>query len=130
MNHMPCVALALLLAAASVGGQEPSASPCDHARAGYPLAVRWWAMPSDTGAYVGYPVGGGNPFYRRADAPYREEGTFGWDYQGWLFPRRVILGWWHGRYQGGTGAYQTDGRRFRPGQWPTDPIAVHPGGAS
>ena len=26
-----------------------------------------------------------------------EEGTWGWDYQGWLLPRRVISSWWHGR---------------------------------
>jgi hypothetical protein len=110
MFRIPYVALvALLLAATALDGQEPSTSPCDHARAGYPLAVSRWAIPSDTGSYVGYLVGGGNPFCRCAEPPYRDEGTFGWDYRGWLFPRRVILGWWHGRYQGGTGTYRTDG---------------------
>jgi hypothetical protein len=33
-----------------------------------------------------------------------------------LIPRRVTLEWWHGRrYQGGTGAYQSDGPKlYRP----------------
>ena len=40
--------------------------------------------------------------------------------------------WWNpdadSPYNGKKGAYQTDGRRYRPGQWPSGPIAVHPGG--
>ena len=46
----------------------------------------------------------------RATAP-GDDGTWGWDETGChLFRRRVILGWSHGRkYQGGTGAYLTDG---------------------
>ena len=41
----------------------------------------------------------------------RDEGTWGWDETGSShFRRRVILGWSQGRkYQGGTGAYRTDG---------------------
>jgi hypothetical protein len=42
--------------------------------------------------------------------------------------------WWNpdadSPYNGKKGAYQTDGKRYRPGQWPTEPIPVHPGGAS
>lgn len=68
------------------------------------------ALPSDTGHYVGYQVGGGALHRRKADAPTRDEGTWGWDYEGWLLRRRVMLGWWHGRReQGGSGAYRTDG---------------------
>ena len=73
-----------------------------------------WAIPSDTGHSIGYYVGGGcgRPF--RAEARLPDEGTWGWDYQGWIIPRRVILGWWHGRsYQDGTGAYKTDGPKLR-----------------
>jgi hypothetical protein len=41
--------------------------------------------------------------------------------------------WWNpdadSPYNGKKGAYQTDGKRYRPGEWPTEPIPVHPGGA-
>src|SRR5262249_50245999 len=84
--------------------------------AAYPLpeegegepAIAPWAIPSDTGHSVGSYIGGGCLFPRKAEPRLPEDGTWGWDYQGW-FPRRVILGWWHGRkFQGGTGAYKTD----------------------
>jgi hypothetical protein len=72
--------------------------------------IAWWAIRSDTGSYLGYYVGGGAGHPCKAEPRQAEEGTWGWDYQGWLLPRRVMLGWWHGqRYQGGTGAYKTDG---------------------
>jgi len=105
------VALNCGLGTALPAAEPPSAdADCAQRRAGYPQSVVPWAIPSDTGHYVGYPIGGGCPVKILADAPLREEGTWGWDYQGWLLPRRVILGWWHGRrYQGGTGAYKTDG---------------------
>ncbi|HEV7688538.1 MAG TPA: ABC transporter substrate-binding protein [Acidimicrobiia bacterium] len=42
--------------------------------------------------------------------------------------------WWNpdadSPYNGKRGAYQSDGKRYRPGQWPREPIPVHPGGAS
>src|SRR6266446_3892340 len=72
-----------------------------HQRAGNPLVVAPWAKPSDTGRYVGYQVGGGALNMGKAEPAYPDDGTWGWDYQGGLFRRRVILGWWHGRrYQG------------------------------
>ena len=72
-----------------------------------------FALPSDTGHYLGYHVGGGAVNARKAEPRRDDEGTWGWDYQGWLVPRRVSLGWWHGRrYQGGAGAYKTDGPRL------------------
>jgi hypothetical protein len=96
-----------------------STSPCaapkeeedPQARAGYPQNVSKCAAPSDTGSYVIYKVGGGCACTKCCgDAPCREDGVWGWDYQGCWFPRRVILGWWHGRkYQGGTEGYKTDG---------------------
>jgi len=70
--------------------------------------VAWYARPSETPAYTGYYVGGGSAFGGSCRTP--EEGTWGWDYQSYLLPRRVVLYWSHGRrYQGGTGAYRTDG---------------------
>ena len=81
-----------------------------HHRAGNPTEVSPWAKPSDTGRYVGYYVGGGALNWYKAEPPLPDDGTWGWDYQGGHFRRRVILGWWHGRrYQGGIGAYKTDG---------------------
>jgi hypothetical protein len=73
------------------------------------------AMPSETKGNVGYHVGGGNPFPHLAEPRRPDEGTWGWDYQGWWLPRRILNGWWHERrYQGGTGAYKSDGRKFYP----------------
>jgi len=72
-----------------------------------------WALPSDTGHSLGYHVGGGAGNPRKAEPRRDDEGTWGWDYQGWLLPRRVSLGWWHGRRaQGGPGAYKTEGPRL------------------
>ncbi len=76
-----------------------------------PLATP--TLPSERPGNVGYQVGGGTALPHFGEPRRAEEGTWGWDYQGWLFPRRVISGWWHGRRdQGGTGAYQTDGPRL------------------
>ena len=73
----------------------------------------WWVLPSDTGHYLGTYVGGGATTKHKAEARRDDEGTWGWDYQGWIFPRRVINGYWHGqRYQGGTGAYKSDGPKL------------------
>jgi hypothetical protein len=77
---------------------------------------------------VGYAVGGGCPYPRHAEPPTAAEGTWGWDYQGWL-PRWVTLGWWHGRYQGGTGAYQTDGPKLlHPADGAAHPLSESVGG--
>jgi len=78
-------------------------------RAGHPDCISKCARPSVTPAYVGYYVGGG-AVGPKAEPPLASDGTWGWDYQGGWFRRRVILNWWHGRrYQGGIGAYKTDG---------------------
>jgi hypothetical protein len=75
--------------------------------------IAWWAVPSNNSHYLGYYVGGGCTPLLRAQPRRPDEGTWGWDYQGWLIPRRVNIGWWHGRrYQGGTGAYKTDGPHY------------------
>jgi len=104
-----------LLLVTSARGDPPVESVDDHQRAGYPQNISWLARLSDTGRYVGYYVGGGSVRPRRAEPPTAEEGTWGWDYQGGCFPRRVNLGWWHGRrYQGGVGAYKTEGPHVLP----------------
>jgi hypothetical protein len=72
-----------------------------------------FAIPSNNGRYIGYYVGGGCARRLKADPRRPDEGTWGWDFQGALIPRLVNLGWWHGRrYQGGTGAYKTDGPHY------------------
>jgi hypothetical protein len=93
-------------------GSAGCACPCGckedgERRAGYPSRVSCLARPSDTGAYDGYYVGGGSPC--RGCGPGADEGTWGWDYLGRCWKSKVALLWSHGRCQGGTGAYQTDG---------------------
>jgi hypothetical protein len=115
MRYQPWfVALALLPAGVANADPVPAAGDGGACRAGSPEAVAWWARPADDGQRVGYYVGGGCPFCRCADGPHPGEGTWGFDYRGWLLPRRVILGWWHGLYQGGSGAYKTDGPKLHP----------------
>jgi len=82
-----------------------------HCRAGWPECLRSRAIPSDTGHYCGYWVGGGAACF--GQGRYLDEGTWGWDYMGLCFRKRVALDWWHGRYQGGVGQYQTDGPKLR-----------------
>ena len=107
----------MLLLAAAVGCHapekvEPRGDEALASRAGHPQEVSCRAGPSDTGAYVGYQVGGGATSRRKGEAPAADEGTWGWDYEGCWWPSRVMLGWWHGkRYQGGLEGYKTDGPR-------------------
>jgi hypothetical protein len=106
--------LALLCASGTVGLGATAAPAEDlcleegHRRAGYPLEVHALAVPSDTGHYVGYYVGGGAPIFGQKRCA--DEGTWGWDYCGFVLPKRVRLRWWHGLCeQGGIGAYRTTG---------------------
>jgi hypothetical protein len=102
-----------LAAVTAIASADP---PDEQHRAGFPNEVSRFAQPSDTGRYTGGAIGGGALRLRKSDGPLPNEGTWGWDYTGGVFQRRVFLGWWHGRrYQGGSGAYQTDGPRvLRP----------------
>jgi hypothetical protein len=85
---------------------------CDFARAGSPQCPRKITSPSNTRFYTGYYVGGGTPTRGAGRSP--EEGTWGWDYSGIFFPKRIALNWTaRGRSQGGTGAYTTDGPKLR-----------------
>jgi hypothetical protein len=82
-----------------------------HVRAGCPHFVACYAQPSVNRNYIGYYVGGGAVVY--GEGRHSQEGVWGVDYHGMLFKRRVRLDWWHGRkYQGGIGAYKTDGPHF------------------
>lgn len=86
-------------------GQDHHVEVIDH----YPT-IHKWAIPSYNHYHIGYWVGGGALSRKKGHAPAFDEGTWGWDYRGWLIHRRVDLLWWHGRrYQGGSGAYRTDG---------------------
>jgi hypothetical protein len=78
-----------------------------HCRAGWPECIRQRATPSNTPHDCGYWVGGGAAWH--GQGRLLDEGTFGWDYFGLTSRKRVALGWWHGRQQGGLGAYPTDG---------------------
>jgi hypothetical protein len=87
--------------------------PAPHtlARAGQPQRVRRLSLPTYTRAYDAGWVGGGGGF--RGDAPRINEGVWGRDYVGLVYPRRVWPHWTHGRrQQGGTGAYKSDGPRL------------------
>jgi hypothetical protein len=116
-----CVALTVIAVALSAvrslaADDQPVVYPrryCENGyeRTGWPQDIACRAQPSDTPAYCGYTVGGGA--VHRGEPRYLDEGTWGWDYTGWLFQRRVGLDWFHGtRYQGGAGAYKTDGPRL------------------
>jgi hypothetical protein len=97
----------LLLALAATAGFAAAQS---HDHAGNAEHTAWYAHCSDTGRYVGYYVGGGAASRSHGEARSVEDGTWGWDYHGFCLPSRVILDWFHGRrYQGGQGAYRTDG---------------------
>lgn len=72
-----------------------------------------WLLPSQTPGYIGTYVGGGSSMPHKAEPRRDDEGTWGLDYQGLFFRRRVVNGYWHGRhYQGGTGAYKSDGPKL------------------
>lgn len=94
----------------ALGGDAYGHRWCDFQCTGC-FGTRRHALASNNKHYGGYWVGGGAPC--KGDDPFVEEGTFGWDYLGLVFTKRVALGWFHGRrYQGGTGAYKTDGPKL------------------
>jgi hypothetical protein len=111
-------AVVMLLAYSAVPLQAKSppslyqpASCAEVERAGWPHCHWKWAEVQDECDYTGYYVGGGSSaiFGRGRCA---EEGTWGWDYSGNWFHRRVRLDWFYRPHsQGGTGAYRPDGPR-------------------
>jgi hypothetical protein len=89
---------------------QPRCIPHTDERAGFPRALSGHLEPSSTPGGIGYYVGGGVPL-GHGEGRRPDDGTWGWDETGSQhFRRRTILGWSGGRkYQGGTGAYRTDG---------------------
>ena len=87
----------------------------DFVRAGCPGNISCFARPSILKHECGYYLGGG----ARCDVGevrYCDEGVWGWDYLGTLGLKKVALTWYHGeKYQGGTGAYKTDGPKCECG---------------
>lgn len=83
-------------------------------RAGCPGLIGRFAKCSVTDSHsVGYVGGGGSLLYGEQRTP--AEGTFGLDYSGNWFTRKVWLLWNHGsKHQGGAGAYASDGPRLLP----------------
>ena len=79
-------------------------------RAGFPRSLAKHLETSRTAGGIGYYVGGGVPL-GHGEGRRGGDGTWGWDETGGRrHRRRTILGWSQGRkYQGGTGAYRTDG---------------------
>jgi hypothetical protein len=80
--------------------------------------VAWWAVPSDTGHYVGYSVGGSRVWHGCEPAP--DEGTWGWDYGGLLVHPRIRLLWSHGGWRRDVPAYRTVGTNVK-GRSPSSP---------
>jgi hypothetical protein len=89
---------------------KPRSFPHTDERAGYPRWLSGHLETSRTAGGIGYYVGGGVPC-GRGDGRRAIDGTWGWDDTGCVHLRgRTILGWSQGRrYQGGSGAYRTDG---------------------
>jgi hypothetical protein len=113
LSSLLLTAMLTLLALAIRAKSNPPAGQDDFRRAGQPQEVSRFARPSDVNRSIGYYIGGGALNRHRADPPTLIDGTWGWDYTGGLFRRRVDLGWWHGRrFQGGSGAYKTDGPKL------------------
>lgn len=69
--------------------------------------------------------------YPRASGP---AGSWGFGPGDYTPMDDAMVIWWNpdaeSPYNGKKGAYQSDGKRYRPGNWPREPIPVHPGGAS
>ena len=107
--------LASIFLTAFIAPLSASDPPCPngecydrHAYAGWPQCISPHARPSYGCHEWGGYVGGGAPVH--GDCRCAHEGTWGWDYHGRLFTKRVWLGWHHGRReQGGYGAYKSDG---------------------
>lgn len=93
------------------GRQMPPAVPVVRTN-GLPYEIARHAKPTYTPEYDYGWVGGGAPTWR-GEPRRANEGVWGRDYLGVLYLRRVWPNWWHGRrYQGGAGAYATEGPKL------------------
>lgn len=101
--------VAIAFAASAVDAAEGAECPVDrHACAGQPQCVHRFAIPSKTPRYCGGLIGGGAAL--GGGDPYVHEGTWGWDYTGFL-TKRVFLNWSHHHHEAGGGKYDTDRRK-------------------
>ncbi|MSR32954.1 MAG: hypothetical protein EXR99_15785 [Gemmataceae bacterium] len=74
---------------------------------GWANRVKKHAMPTHSPGYGGYWVGGA--CVKNGGAPGPVDGTYGRDYFGRLFERKVVLGWcFKDKAKGGAGNYATD----------------------
>jgi hypothetical protein len=109
--------LIIIAGLASLYGSSANSAECRWVdpfhRAGHPETISPLAVFSNNCNYGGYYVGGGLPVDGESRCIFHE-GTWGWDYFGILWPKRIALKWGHGSHeQGGTGAYRTEGPRLR-----------------
>lgn len=82
----------------------PSVSPGDESVVG----TSRFARPPRDDRYAGYYVGGSRPFFGEG-RDSTTEGTWGWDYSGFLIPKRIALQWNHGaRKPAPRGTYATE----------------------
>jgi hypothetical protein len=110
------VCLLALSPAAALAGDEP-APPCPAPARPLP-GVACWAVPSDTGRYVGYSVGGG--CLVRGAEPGPDQGTWGWDYGGLLIHPHIRLLWCYCAHRRDVPAYRTTGTNVH-GHSPSSP---------
>jgi hypothetical protein len=80
-------------------------------RSGWPMTISCLAHPSESPHDIGYQVGGGKVCGGRG--PMRE-GTWGWDFGGCLFSKRVVLAWGQGPHLGKPPTYKINGPRLLP----------------
>ena len=78
-------------------------------RAGNPECISSTPAVGDARLH-GYYVGGGSPCIGSPNGP--QQGTWGWDYSGRFFHRRICL-LWNCRYQAGLGAYKAEGPHLK-----------------
>ena len=100
-----CLVVALWPGPAPADDPPPAAATCPAPPRPVP-GVAWWARPSDNGHYIGYYVGGGCLW--RGSEPGPDQGTWGWDYCGWLHPHIKLL--WCPCDRGYVPAYRTTGK--------------------
>jgi hypothetical protein len=100
------IGLCLLGSALPAWGQCPDTAPPATCHPRCVPGVACYAVPSNCGPYCGYRVGGSCLCGHRASPT---DGTWGWDYCGYLC-KFVNLRWCPcRRYQNGPGAYRTVG---------------------
>jgi hypothetical protein len=106
--------------------KSTQATPHTFHQAGHPEVVSEFAQESYNEHYSGGYIGGGKA--HGGHERCANQGTWGWDYTPFRpMSSKIFLKWSHGRhYQGGTGAYATDGPK--PLEHITETVHGHLGG--